>query len=177
MRIIGGQWRGKKITAPESLAVRPTTDFAKTGLFNMLHHRYQLTTIKALDLFSGTGSITYELLSRGCTEIIAIDKNAGCIKFIDQTLDLLHAPSTVFTAKEDAIVWLNNNIETFDIIFADPPFEMEICASLKELIFKEEKLIKDGVFIFEHQSNKDYSQLEHFQESRKYGNVTFSFFK
>lgn len=177
MRIIAGQYRGKKITAPESLPVRPTTDFAKTGLFNMLNHRYNFNTIKVLDLFSGTGSITYEFLSRGCSQIIAVDKNAGCIKFIDQTLEQLRAPSSVFTAKDDAISWINNNIEKFDIIFADPPFEMEITEELINTVFENKTLLPGGSLILEHQTLKDHSGLEHFVESRKYGNITFSFFK
>lgn len=177
MRIIGGQWRGKKITAPDTLTVRPTTDFAKTGLFNILNHRYNLNIVKVLDLFAGTGSITYEFLSRGCSEIIAVDKNAGCVKFIDHTLELLRAPSSVFTAKDDAIVWLNNNIETFDIIFADPPFEMEIAEELITAVFENKKLLPGGSLILEHQTLKKYNGMEHFVDSRKYGNITFSFFK
>ena len=175
MRIIGGIYRGKKITAP-LLTVRPTTDFAKTGLFNIINNRYNLSQCRILDLFAGTGSITYEFISRGCRFIDCIDRNSECVKFINQTLENLRSPTTVKTAQSDAITWLQKTTSKYDIIFADPPFEMEICATLKDLIFKEGKLTKDGVFIFEHQSEKDYNQLDHFQESRKYGNVTFTFF-
>ena len=176
MRIIGGNFRGKKIVAPESLPVRPTTDYAKTGLFNILNNRFNFNDIQVLDLFAGTGSITYELLSRGCTRIHCVDRNAGCIHFIKSTLEKLRSPASVKTAHADALTWLEKSVVKYDVIFADPPFEMDIASELTQLVFDNIKLATDGLLIIEHQSTKDYSQLAHFSEARKYGNITFSFF-
>ena len=176
MRIIGGNFRGKKIIAPETLPVRPTTDFAKTGLFNILNHRFSFPQIKVLDLFAGTGSITYEFLSRGCTTIHCVDRNAGCVQFITTTLEKLRSPATIRVAHADALTWLEKSSSKYDVIFADPPFEMEIAGDLSQLVFNTDKLSDNGLLIIEHQSTKNYSHLPHFSEARKYGNITFSFF-
>jgi 16S rRNA (guanine966-N2)-methyltransferase len=176
VRIIGGSFRGKKLIAPDSLQVRPTTDFAKTGLFNLLLNRYDLPEIKVLDLYAGTGSITYELLSRGCSTIHAVDRNKDCVNFIRQTLERLRAPGTVKAFQADAITFLQKNMETYDVIFADPPFEEDLAADLLEVIRFAKKLDNGGVFVLEHITGRDYSLLNGFQECRKYGNVSFSFF-
>ncbi len=177
MRIIGGNFRGKKIVAPESLPVRPTTDYAKTGLFNILNHRFNFNEILVLDLFAGTGSITYEFLSRGCERIHCVDRDSGCVQFIKSTLERLRSPSSVKAAHADALTWLEKSVVKYDVIFADPPFEMDIANELSQLVFNNDKLATNGLLIIEHQSTKDYSLLTHFLEARKYGNITFSFFK
>lgn len=176
MRIIGGNYRGKKLVAPASLPVRPTTDFAKTGLFNILLNRYELSEVKVLDLFAGTGSITYELLSRGCTKLHAVDRNKDCVTFIRQTLERLRAPGSVRVYQADALTFLQKNNDVYNIIFADPPFEEEYAETLLNTI-REYKIINaEGWFILEHITGKDYSLLPGFEETRKYGNVSFSFF-
>jgi 16S rRNA (guanine966-N2)-methyltransferase len=176
VRIIGGNFRGKKLTAPDSLAVRPTTDFAKTGLFNLVLNRYDLEDIKVLDLYSGTGSITYEFLSRGCSFIHAADRNRDCVAFIRQTLEKLRAPSNVRVYQADALSFLQKDSNQYDLIFADPPFEEEMAEKLLNTITEFKKLAPGGVFILEHKTGKNYSELQGFEESRKYGNVSFSFF-
>ncbi len=176
MRIIGGNYRGKKLTAPESLAVRPTTDFAKTGLFNLVLNRYDLEDIKVLDLYSGTGSITYEFLSRGCISIHAADRNRDCVAFIRQTLEKLRAPSNVRVYQADAVTFLQKNSDTYNLIFADPPFDEELAETLLTTITEYKKLAPGGVFILEHKTGKNYSELKGFEETRKYGHVSFSFF-
>lgn len=176
MRIIGGNFKGKKLVAPSTLPVRPTTDFAKTGLFNIINNRYRFSAISVLDLFTGTGSITFELFSRGCVNVIAVDKDAGCIKFIDEILEILNAPATVQTIQAYALPWLQKANESFDIIFADPPFEMEIAEALIKIVFESDKLLPGGTLILEHSSARRYSHLPQFIETRKYGNVSFSFF-
>ncbi|MEP7265176.1 MAG: 16S rRNA (guanine(966)-N(2))-methyltransferase RsmD [Bacteroidota bacterium] len=176
MRIIGGNFRGKKLVAPASLLVRPTTDFAKTGLFNILLNRYDLPEVKVLDLFSGTGSITYELLSRGCTKLHAVDRNRDCVNFIRHTLERLRAPGSVRVYQSDALTFLQKNNDVYDIIFADPPFEEEHAEALLNNI-REYKIINPGgLFVLEHVTGKNYSLLPGFEETRKYGSVSFSFF-
>ena len=176
MRIIGGNFRGKKITAPETLQVRPTTDFAKTGLFNILLNKFQLSEITALDLYAGLGSITYELFSRGCTNIDAADRNRDCAVFMQRTLEQLRAPFSVKAFQSDAVAFLQKNTKAYDLIFADPPFEDEVAETLLNTIREYNKLKPGGLFILEHITGRKYSDLPGFQEARKYGNVSFSFF-
>lgn len=176
MRIISGTYRGKIITAPADLPVRPTTDFAKTGLFNILNNQYNFFTVDVLDLFSGTGNIAYEFISRGSKSLFAVDSNTRCIKFIEQTFERLNAPPTIQANKSDAIQFLMNTHRTFDIIFADPPYDLAIAEQLHQLIVERNLLNRKGVFVFEHEASKDYSSLLNFREKRKYGNAAFSFF-
>jgi len=176
VRIIGGNFRGKLITAPASLPVRPTTDFAKTGLFNILLNHFDIDEIQALDLYAGTGSITYELLSRGCTSIHAADRNKDCVQFIRNTLEKLRAPGNVKVYQADAAIFLTKNNTAYDVIFADPPFEDEVAQDLLTIIHDYKKLKPDGIFILEHITGKNYSTLPGFYDMRKYGNVSFSFF-
>ena len=176
MRIISGTYRGKVINAPSDLTVRPTTDFAKTGLFNILHSNYNFYALSVLDLFAGTGNISYEFVSRGCKNLIAIDKNGKCVNFIQKTFEQLNVTQP-YARQFDAIQYLEKANQVYDIIFADPPFEMEVIADLHKLIFDKMLLTKKGMFVFEHESSKDYSSLDYFIERRKYGNVSFSFFR
>ncbi|CAN5551022.1 16S rRNA (guanine(966)-N(2))-methyltransferase RsmD [soil metagenome] len=176
MRIISGIFRGKKLNAPVNLPVRPTTDYAKTGLFNILANNFDFTKISAVDLYAGTGSISYELFSRGCTRIIAVDIHAGCIQFIRQTLLLLKAPSSVSTVKSDVQAFLERVTTPVDLILADPPFENTPAEELVESIFSRDLIRKNGLFVLEHHSKNSYDSINGFKEKRKYGNVTFSFF-
>ena len=176
MRIISGEHRGKIIHAPEDLPVRPTTDFAKTGLFNILSNQFNFHTISALDLFAGTGNISYEFISRGCRKLVAVDNNTRCVSFIRKTFDSLKAASAR-VEKKDAGPFLSNTEQTYDIIFADPPYDIETIADLHKIIYARNLLNRNGLFVFEHESSKDYSALRHFREKRKYGHVMFTFFQ
>ncbi len=176
MRIISGTFRAKFINAPADLPVRPTTDFAKTGLFNILNSNYNFSTLSVLDLFAGTGNISYEFVSRGCKNLVAVDKNAKCVNFIQKTLESLKAHQA-YARQSDALQYLDNSNQSFDIIFADPPFDLDIMVNLHKIIFEKNLLNKNGMFVFEHESAKDYSTLGNFKEKRKYSNVSFSFFK
>lgn len=176
MRIISGIYRGKIINAPSDLPVRPTTDFAKTGLFNILNSNYNFPALNVLDLFAGTGNISYEFISRGCKSLIAVDSNNRCAEFIRQTFDKLKT-SIAQVKRKDAIQFLNETSNSYDIIFSDPPYDLEIISELHKIIFEKNLLNKNGMFVFEHESSKDYSSLENFTEKRKYGIVAFSFFK
>ena len=177
MRIISGFHKGRKIIAPKKLPVRPTTDMAKEALFNILNNRYYFDELKVLDLFAGTGNISYEFASRGTEDITSVDDHHGCVKFIDSTADQLELP--IATIKSDVFSYLERAIEPYDIIFADPPyhFTKEQFAQLPELVFQNNLLTEDGLLIIEHSKHTDLSDLDRFEESKSYGGNQFSFFK
>ncbi len=177
MRIISGKFKGRQIKAPASLPVRPTTDYAKSGLFNILASRYNIKILEVADLFAGTGSITYELLSRGCEKIVAVDHHPSCIKFIRNTLDLLEANRNITAVQADALQWLKNTPLNFDLIFADAPFDQTPAEQLVEIVFQRNLLKKNGVLIIEHASSLALNGLPYFRECRKYSQVSFSFFR
>lgn len=176
MRIVSGIHKGKRITAPKKLPVRPTTDFAKEALFNILNNQYHFSTLKVIDLFSGTGNIAYEFASRGAQEIIAVDAHFECVKFINKISEEMNMP--IRTVKSDAFKFLNATGETAHIIFADPPynFEVDVLKDLAEITFSRNLLEDGGSLIIEHSKKIDLSHLPHFSEVRKYGNSVFSFF-
>ena len=175
MRIIGGNFRGKKITAPNNLPVRPTTDFAKEALFNILNNSYNFDNIAVLDLFSGTGNLTYEFISRGCLSTVSVDENFNCVRFIKSTTELLKAPKAI-AVKSDAFTFLEKCNQKFDVIVADPPYEMDNLIRVPNLVFTNNLLTEEGVLIIEHSTYTDLSNHPNFKERRKYGNVCFSFF-
>lgn len=176
MRIISGIHKGKRLTAPKNLPVRPTTDFAKEGLFNILRHRIDMYEASVLDLFSGTGNIAYECASRGAENITAVDGHYGCVKFIGETSDQLDYNIT--TIKADVFKYLAKTTTSFSLIFADPPynFETEQLSEIVTKIFEKSLLKKDGLLIIEHTKHTDLSKIAHFEESRRYGGSVFSFF-
>lgn len=176
MRIVSGTLKGKRLTAPKKLPVRPTTDFAKEALFNILNNHYHFSGLQVLDLFSGTGNIAYEFGSRGAEAITSVDAHLECIRFINKTSEELDLPIT--TVKSDVFKYLSATNTTFDIIFADPPYDFEV-DSLQKMVdttFEKKLLNEDGVLIIEHSKKIELSHLAHFTESRKYGNSVFSFF-
>ncbi len=175
MRIISGKFKGKIITAPKSLPVRPTTDYAKTGLFNILRSRYDLKDISFLDLFCGTGNISFEMISEGAGNILAVDAHAGCVQFVNKTFKELNFKGGK-AVKANVFKVLKSLDGKYDVIFADPPYELEGVMELPSLIFGSNLLKSEGLFILEHQSKVDYSAYPQFMEKRKYGNVGFSFF-
>ncbi|MCH8554692.1 MAG: RsmD family RNA methyltransferase [Schleiferiaceae bacterium] len=175
MRIISGAKRGKSIKAPTSLPVRPTTDMAKESLFNMINNYFSIPHINALDLFSGTGNLSYELASRGCQEVLAIDKHPGCAKFIRTTAQEL-AFSGIQVLREDALRYVKSAYLQFDLIIADPPYDYEHYEELVAAIL-DRKLLKDnGVFVLEFGQDQDFSAHPHCFDVRKYGSVHFAFF-
>lgn len=176
MRIVSGTHKGKRITAPKKLPVRPTTDFAKEALFNILNNHYHFSALKVIDLFSGTGNIAFEFASRGAEEIIAVDDHFECIKFINKISEELDLP--IRTVKSDVFKYLQATGETANIIFADPPynFQAESLQQIVDSVFSRELLLEGGSLIIEHSKRVDLSTLEGFSEVRKYGNSVFSFF-
>ena len=176
MRIISGRHKGRRLNAPKNLPVRPTTDMAKEGLFNILNNNYYFADLKILDLFAGTGNISYEFGSRGTQHITAVDSHKGCIQFISQTTELLEL--VIEPIKADIFSFLDRTTEKFDIIFADPPYAMDQIdfEKIAQSVFTKDLLLEDGLLIIEHAKQTDLSYLPHFKNSRKYGGSVFSFF-
>lgn len=175
MRIISGRLKGRTIRPPRNLPVRPTTDMAKEGLFNILNNRYNFEGMRTLDLFCGTGNISLELLSRGVEDITCVDAHAGCAQFVKQSLeDYGCERSNVVRA--DALQFLARTTGQWDIIFADPPFDNDVHMSLVDLILHRNLLADDGVLIIEHPATVNLSSLRGFEQTRKYGRLRFSFF-
>ncbi len=175
MRIISGRNKGRKIIAPGNLPVRPTTDFAKEALFNILNNHYDLEGIEVLDLFAGTGNISYEFISRNALNVLAVDNNHACLKFIQQTAAKL-IYTNLHAIQSDYKAFILHTQQKWDIIFADPPYEMPDVTSLPSLIFEKQLLKPGGVFVIEHKKSLDFIEFPHFADHRKYGNVNFSFF-
>ncbi len=177
MRIISGTFKGKRIWAPKKLPVRPTTDMAKEGLFNILNNHYYFDDCDVLDLFSGTGNISYEFASRGSQQITAIDSNANCIKFIEKTTRELNC--NIDTIKSDVFKYLEKTRTKADIIFADPPYALsqDDFEKIVNLVFENKLLLEDGQLIIEHSAHTDLSNFDYFSNKRKYGGSVFSFFE
>lgn len=177
MRIISGTHKGKRLTAPKNLPVRPTTDMAKEALFNILNNRYYFDDISVLDLFSGTGNIAFEFASRGCQNLTAVDQNSNCINYIERTSKELNFP--IFSIKGEVFSFLEKNQNSYDIVFADPPYDLPIeeFEKLVKIILQKNMLSATGCLIMEHGSRMDLSHIELFSEKRKYGGSTFSFFE
>ncbi|MFT5847789.1 MAG: 16S rRNA (guanine(966)-N(2))-methyltransferase RsmD [Psychroserpens sp.] len=177
MRIVSGKYKGRRITAPKKLPVRPTTDMAKESLFNILNNQYYLDDISVLDLFSGTGNISYEFASRGTEQITAVDAHFGCIKFINETAESFEM--SISTIKSDVFKFLERSKQQHTIIFADPPYDfpVEEFSKIPQLVFQNSLLETDGLLIVEHSKHTDLSHLDHFSHSKGYGGNMFSFFK
>ena len=177
MRIISGKHKGRHLMAPKKLPVRPTKDMAKESLFNILNNSYYFPDLKVLDLFAGTGNISYEFSSRGVDDVLAIDAHSGCIEFIDKTVEMLDM--NIRTLKSDVFSFLQSNTEKFDIIFADPFYDMDLTdfEKLPELVFENDLLLEDGVLIIEHSNRTSLAEFPHYKNSRKYGGSVFSFFE
>jgi len=176
MRIVGGKYRGRIFNPGKSFKARPTTDMAKESLFNVLQNYTDFENIRTLDLFSGTGSISYELASRGCTDITAVEINPSHIQFIKEVMEKL-GEKNIRLVKSNVFVFAKRINEKFDLIFADPPYDHPNFAEVADLIFKNNLLKPEGIFILEHSGQFDYSSHRNFKELRRYGSVHFSIFE
>ncbi|QCW99394.1 methyltransferase [Aggregatimonas sangjinii] len=177
MRIVSGKHKGRRIMAPKKLPVRPTTDMAKEALFNILNNRFYFDELTVLDLFTGTGNISYEFASRGTTAITAVDSDAGCVAFVARIAREMAMEITPI--KSDVFTYLKKVPSKSDIIFADPPYgiSFESFASIPSLVFEKELLHENGVLVVEHSVQTDLSSLPYFNNQRKYGSSLFSFFE
>ncbi|MCD7963792.1 MAG: RsmD family RNA methyltransferase [Rikenellaceae bacterium] len=176
MRIISGKLKGKIISPPGNLRARPTTDFAKENLFNVLNSNYDLEDIAVLDLFSGTGSISLEFISRGAESVTSVELNAVHHNFIRNTAKKLNLEN-LFCVKANAFLYIKSCKRKFDIIFADPPYDINDSETLPEMIFSNGLLTENCIFILEHSKNINFSDDSRCFETRSYGSVNFSFFK
>lgn len=174
MRIISGKYKKKHITVPKKLAVRPTSDFAKEALFNILLNIGFNDNTNILDLFAGTGNISYEFASRGVKNITAVDINFNCIRFISKISKELSF--NIKTIRKDVFNFLNETENKYDIIFADPPYSMSNVIKIPEIIFTKKILKKNGILIIEHYKKISFQDFKNFKFSKKYGITAFSFF-
>ena len=179
MRIIGGKYKRRRFDVPKSFNARPTTDFAKENLFNVLQHYIDFEGITALDLFSGTGSISVELLSRGASRVVALEQRREHATFIHSVAKELGEEKHLQVLQADVFRFLRgakSQSSLYDFIFADPPYKLSEIAVLPELILGSALLKPDGLLVVEHPQQYDFSSLPHFAERRVYGSVNFSLF-
>ena len=176
MRIISGSLRGKAINPPAGYQARPTTDFAKEGLFNILTGMIDFEETVFLDLFAGTGSISFEMASRGCSDIVAVEMNPANAAFISKTAASLGI-RCMQVVRHNVFDFLNICTKTFDVVFADPPYAIEGLDTLPAKVLGAGFLAPDGLFILEHGAEYDFAGHDGFVKEKKYGNVHFSFFK
>lgn len=161
---------------PRTFKARPTTDFAKENLFNVLMGYIDLDGIRALDLFAGTGSISLELLSRGCREVVSVERDRDHCAFIRQCLTRLDTDKVILI-RGDALKYIKNGRQQFDFIFADPPYALEQLPLIPKMILESDMLKPGGLFVFEHGHNHSFTHMPQFVEQREYGSVNFSIFR
>lgn len=176
MRIISGRYKGRRLNLPSNFKARPTTDFAKENLFNILNNILDWESTRALDLFGGTGGISFELVSRGCPRVVCVEKSPVNFSFIDKTRKLLEADEMQIF-KMDVFRFLEINTEPFDFIFADPPYDLPKLKEIPGLVLEKKILNPEGLFVMEHSKDYDFSDLPFFKDKRVYGSVNFSIFE
>ena len=175
MRIITGIYKGRHFDIPRTFKARPTTDFAKENIFNVLMQYVDFDGATALDLFSGTGSISLELVSRGCQQVVSVELDRDHHRFIQQCLQKLNCKVCI-PIRGDVFRFLKSCHQQFDFIFADPPYALQELPQIPELVFEKQLLKPEGIFVFEHGKDYDFSEHPHFLEHRSYGSVNFSLF-
>ena len=175
MRIIGGSLKGLRLNPPKNLPVRPTTDLAKEALFNILQNRIDFEGMRVLDLFSGTGNISMEFASRGAAQVVAVDRSIHCVNYL-KDISRQHGLTNIKVFKEDVLKYLQFENEQYELIFADPPYDLNKIPEIPKIIFDKNLLLPGGLLIIEHQSMQNLSNHPAFAEQRKYGHSSFSFF-
>jgi len=176
MRIISGIHGGRRISPPANMPhTRPTTDIAKEGLFNIIQNNLDIESLKTLDLFGGTGCISYELASRGATEQVIVEKDPKMYDFIQKTIEVLNFKH-INVVKQDVFSFIQFNKQKYDFIFAGPPYALTTIDELPRMVFKQEMLNKGGWFVLEHTPRNDYKKFEHYNKERNYGTTIFSIF-
>lgn len=176
MRVITGKYKGRHFDIPSNFKARPTTDFAKENLFNVLRGYVDFENCRVVDLFAGTGSISLEFLSRGCLDVVSVEKDSRHFAFIRSVMETLHADQSRLL-RMDALRFLERSTEHFDIVFADPPYALKVLAELPERVMSGSVLKVGGIFVLEHGNDHDFSKNPNFLEHRAYGSVNFSFFR
>lgn len=177
MRIISGKYKGRRIAPPKNLPVRPTTDMSKEALFNVLNNHFNFLDLKVLELFAGTGSISYEFASRGCSPILCVDGDMGCVNFIKKTAKEFEFDITAI--KNDVFKFLEKHQGNYDIIFADPPYNLvqKDFEKIIDLIFKNDLLAQDGMLVIEHSKYTKLNHIVNYSFQKNYGGSVFTFFE
>lgn len=176
MRIITGLYKGRHFDIPRTFKARPTTDFAKENIFNVLTGLIDFDGASALDLFAGTGSISLELLSRGCSEVVSVELDRDHARFIKQCMDKIGAKNDILV-RGDVFRFMKSCHRQFDFIFADPPYALEQLPQIPQMVFDHDLLKPGGLLVFEHGHKNSFADHEHFLEHREYGSVNFSIFR
>lgn len=176
MRIISGKLKGRTLVPPKNFNARPTTDFAKEGLFNMLENTLDFSTLQVLDLFAGSGGIAYEFISRGCPSVTSIEMNPVHARFIKDTARLWGISNQLKVVHHNVFDFLKCCTATYNLIFADPPYDLAGLDTLPQQIFEAGILSPEGLFILEHPASYTFSETSMFKKEKKYGNVHFTFF-
>ena len=175
MRIVAGTLKGRRLNPPANLPVRPTTDMAREGLFNILNNYVDFDECMVMDLFAGTGAMSVEFISRGAREVTAIDINNACTDYIKSEAQRLELRN-LRVVRADVFDLLKRANRKFDIVFADPPYALEGLETLPDLVFEHQVLNEDGIFILEHPREYSFEEHPHFWQHRNYGKVNFTFF-
>lgn len=175
MRIVSGKLKRMRFIPPKGFPSRPTTDFAKEGLFNVLENQVDIAAINVLDLFAGTGNISFEFASRDADQVVAVDRNFKCVKFI-QSFGEKHELSNLLVQKSDVFKFVEQHTAEYDLVFADPPFKADYYDRLIDKVLASGLLKEKGIFILEHEKHKQFEDQPSFVEARRYGSVVFSFF-
>lgn len=175
MRIIGGSHKGRRFSVPKSFSSRPTTDMARESLLNVLLNKYHLDELSAIDLFAGTGAVSFEFASRGMQKVLAVESNFKVCRYLSGQIKEFDFEQ-IKIIKKDVFKYLSGEVQAADIIFADPPYNLQGIESLPELIFNNNWLNHGGCFILEHSKEHDFSKHPQFSSIKKYGSVHFSFF-
>ncbi len=175
MRVVGGKYRNRRLDPPKEMEARPTTDFAKEGLFNVLQHNEVLDGIRVLDLFAGTGNMSVEFLSRGASEVLSVEQDRKLVAFMERTAKELNETGWR-VVRGDALGFLRNHRARYDIVFADPPFHMEGIEAIPTLVLEAGMLGDEGLLIVEHHAKVSLAHLAGYRNTRSYGLIRFSFF-
>lgn len=178
MRIISGKFGGRRFTPPaKNWPTRPTTDISKEGLFNILQNQIDFETTKMLDLFGGTGNHCYEFISRGCKSATYVDQHGPAVAFVRKLSKELKIQDALYIVKSDVFKFLKRNNESFDYIFAGPPYPLKNLAEIPDIIFSSDVLSKDGLFVLEYNPDHNFEDHPCFIKSRNYGQTIFAFFE
>lgn len=176
MRIIGGEFKGRRLNVPKNITARPTTDFAREGLFNILNSRIEFENCDMLDLFAGTGSIGFEFISRGARSVLAVEQSRRHTDFMRSVSKTLGVDNHI-AVRSDVFRYLMSSNKDFDFVFADPPYDLDALPDIPVLVFKHNIIREKGYLVLEHSAKHQFDEHPHFDSRRKYGNVHFSFFR
>lgn len=176
MRIIRGKYGRRRFSVPTNITARPTTDFARENIFNVIENLVDLEGLKCLDLFAGTGAVSFELLSRGAASVTSVEKSATQARFIEKVKQELN-DRNLHLLRTDALRYIRDSSTSFDFVFADPPYNLEGFGDIPQMVLESRLLHPGSIFIIEHSKNHDFSSLPHFIDHRVYGSVNFSIFE